>query len=260
MIDAHCHLDFERFDADRDALLDSARAAGVRGWIVAGVDPTGWDRQAALAAREPAVRVAFGIHPHAAARMGPGELAAGLDALAGRLAFAVGETGLDGSKYVPRGRLPGQAEAFRAQLALARERDLPVILHILYAHGPALEILEKDGVPACGGQVHSYSGPAELVRRYEKLGLYLSFASGVTRPEGRRVRAAAAAVSADRLLVETDCPDQRPYGREGSRNLPGWLPDVVAALAVARDEAPEAVAERTAQNARACFGLPTEWP
>ncbi len=253
MIDAHCHLDFERFDADREALLAAARAVGVRRWLCAGVRPGDWDRQAALEAAEDGVASCFGIHPHVAARMGADDLAAAMDALAARARLAVGETGLDGSRYVPRGSHEAQFEAFRAQLALARERDLPVVLHVLQAHGATLDVLERDGVPAAGGMVHSYSGSAELVARYEKLGLYVSFSGSITRPGAKKVRAAAMATSPDRLLVETDCPDQVPTGVVGGRNLPEYLPRIVKSVAAARDEPWEDVARRTAENAARLF-------
>lgn len=256
MIDAHCHLDFPRFDKDRDALLNSARAAGVRGFVVAGVSPDAWDAQAALEAAHPDIVSCFGIHPHTAARYDKAALAAALDQLAARARLAIGELGLDNSKYVPRGSLPTQEVAFRAQLALARDRNLPIVLHVLQAHGRALAILKADGVPAAGGMVHSYSGPPALVGDYEALGLYLSFSGSITRPTATRGPEAARRVRADRLLVETDCPDQRPTGVKGSRNLPEYLPLIVAAVATARYEAPAEVAERTAANARRLFGLP----
>ncbi len=255
MIDAHCHIDFERFDDDRAEVLARARDVGVRGWICAGVEPRGWDRQDAVQQAHEDVHVMYGIHPHIAARMAPDALRDALARLGGRARFAVGETGLDGSKYVPRGSLDLQLDAFRAQLRLARERDLPVVLHILYAHGKAMEVLQQDGVPAAGGMVHSYSGPADLVGGYEALGLYISFAAGVTRPSAKRVLQAARAVSRHRLLVETDCPDQIPSGVAGARNLPQWLVHIVDAAAAARGEPAEEVASATARNARRLFGL-----
>jgi len=255
VIDAHCHIDFARFDGDRPEVLQRARAAGVRGWICAGVDPDAWDKQDAVAAEHPDVYPLYGIHPHTAARSSAESLAQGLEQLAVRARFAVGETGLDASRYVPRGSLQIQGEAYRAQLALARERDLPVVLHILYTHGAAIDVLRRDGVPGRGGMVHSYSGPADMVPQYEALGLYVSFAAGVTRPNARKALEAVRAVSPERLLVETDCPDQIPSGVTGGRNLPQWLPRIVDAVAAARDTPPDIIANQTAENARRLFGL-----
>ena len=255
MFDAHCHLDFSSFDDERDALIQRAREAGVHGFIVAGVDPDGWERQRRLVQEHADVYATFGLHPWVVSRWTDEQLGDALSRLSNTVEFAVGETGLDQSRHCPAGSLPIQEVAFRAQLALARERNLPVVLHILGAHGRAIEILESDGVGQAGGMVHSYSGSAELVPRYETLGLYISFAAGITRLNGHRARAAACVVSPDRLLVETDCPDQIPHGRAGERNLPEWLVDVVHALADARDETALAVGDRCAHNTRTLFGL-----
>ncbi len=255
MIDAHCHLDFAALDDDRERLMRRARQAGVRGFIVSGVDPDGWNRQRDLMQSHPDVYATFGLHPWIVSQWTETQLNDGLNQLANVVEFAVGETGLDRSRHCPAHTLPIQEAAFRAQLALARERDLPIVLHIVGAHGQAIEIMESDGLGRAGGMVHSYSGSAELVPRYEKMGLYISFSAGVTRPNAHRVRAAARAVSPDRILVETDCPDQIPHGRTGKRNLPEWLVDVVHALSEARNEPPETVGERCAQNTRRLFGL-----
>ena len=259
MIDAHCHLDFARFDDDRDAVLAAGRAAGVGGWIVAGVDPDGWKRQAALEAARSDIRCCFGLHPVAAAMLPPGELDGIMAQLATTARFAIGETGLDGSKYAPRGTLEPQTEAFRAHLALAREMNLPIVLHVLGAHGAALEVLEQDGAPEAGGLVHSYSGAAPMVRAYERHGMYISFSGSITHPTARRVLEAVRTVSPDRLLIETDCPDQRPHGVVGGRNLPEWLGLVAERVAAVRDEPVDEVKRRTAENARRLFGLEASW-
>ena len=181
-----------------------------------------------------------------------------IELLAQRAAFSIGETGLDRSRFCKAETLPRQEHAFRAQLALARALNLPVILHILGAHGRALELLASDGLPAAGGMVHSYSGSAEMVAQYEELGLYVSFSASVTRPNAARVLKAVRAVSADRLLVETDCPDQPPSSRDSKRNLPEWLVDVVQVVANARGESMDAVAKSTMNNAGRLFNVP-EW-
>ncbi len=255
MFDAHCHLDSSRFDADRGTLLERARSLGVRGFIVAGVGPSDWGKQRSVCEIHSELHACYGIHPHVAARLPDGGLSEAMEQLAGFRGVGIGETGLDSSKYVPRGSLLRQLEAYRAQLAFARERESPVVLHVLGRHAMALDTLTRDGAPACGGLVHSYSGSAELVPRYEALGMYISFSGAITRPTARRWVAAARAVSPDRLLVETDCPDQRPSTREGSRNLPEWLPVVLERLAEGLGEAPEVLAERTSANARRLFGL-----
>jgi TatD DNase family protein len=256
LLDAHNHLD--RCLAV-DQTLARARAAGVRAQVLAGVDPAGWAAQAALAGQLD-LWATFGVHPWtAAAARDPdvGALLAHLErALDGALGVApvgLGELGLDRSRQVAADSLPRQERLFRAQLALARERDLPVVLHVVRAHDRALAILRRDGLPAAGGMVHSASTPPEQVGAWLALGLHLSFAGGVTRHE--KARGAAARVPLDRLLAETDAPDQAPAGRDGP-NEPAWLGDVVRALAEVHGRSPEELAAITEANARRLFRLP----
>ena len=257
MLDAHNHLD--RCVAP-DQALARARAAGVRGQILAGVDPAGWAAQAALA-READLWACFGVHPWTAAAVRDEDEAALLEglvaALDGGLGVApvgLGELGLDRSRQVAADSLPRQERLFRAQLALARARDLPLVLHVVRAHDRALAILRRDGLPAAGGMIHSASTPPDQVPAWIDLGLHLSFAGGVTRHE--KARAAAARVPLHRLLAETDAPDQAPAGREGP-NEPAWLGDVVIALAEVHGRTPEELAAITEANARRLFRLPS---
>ena len=159
--------------------------------------------------------------------------------------------------------LPPQAqEALRTlggHLAIARRLGLPVILHALRVPDAIREELERDGVPA-GGVLHSFSGSAEHLGPLSALGLHVSFAGAVTWPGARKPGLAARAVAPDRLLVETDAPDQAPHPHRRVRNEPSRLPLVVAAVAAARAEEPAEVARRTAENARRLFRLPPGAP
>jgi TatD DNase family protein len=261
MLDAHCHLDAAAFDDDRDAVLARARQAGVLGFIVAGVSPETWPRQSALARAHDDVHVTYGIHPWTAADSEDAAaddlvaaLDAALDAADLERPVAIGEIGIDRSPRVAKDTLGRQERLMRAQLALARQRDLPVVLHIVRAHGRALEILAADGLPRAGGQVHAYSGSAELVGRYLALGLSLSFSAAATRPDGAASRAAAA-VPDHRLLVETDAPDQPSAAHHPGRNEPAFLEEIVASIASARGVSTATLAAQTERNARALFGL-----
>lgn len=259
LIDSHCHLDCDAFDLDRAAVLTRARSAEVRGFVLAGVDPSSWTRQRALAATEKGMRWSAGLHPTEVARLGAGYVARALAALGECFvgptpASALGETGLD-ARFAPRETLPAQAAAFREQLALARSLDVPVVLHIVGdgAHGRALECLRADGLPRRGGVVHAYSGSAELVQAYVALGLHLSFAGSAARPGNLKSPAAARCVPAERLLVETDAPDLSPPGLP-ARNEPSALPTVLAFLAAARGETVEELGSATSRNAAHLFG------
>ena len=262
MFDAHCHLDDERLASDLPQVLARAREAGITGFVVAGVDPDGWQRQDALARRERDVTVTYGLHPRAVPGLTAEQALAAVDALGCALddgsllpPVGLGEVGLDTMGSAQRACLDVQERIFRAQLAMARERDLPVVLHILRAHGRALEVLQADGVPRAGGMVHCYSGAADLVPRYLALGLHISFAGPVTFETAGKVREAARVVPIDRLLAETDAPDLTPEPVRPGRNEPAFLRHVIRALAEARGEQPDALARSTEHNARRLFGL-----
>ena len=233
MLDAHCHLDDPRFDADRDAVIARAWAAGLTGIVVPGVTPDRWRHLPDLARQHPRIRIGFGLHPEALAQLRPAKVQAGLADLPVWLrdhgAACVGETGLDRRSAVP---LPEQIRLTRAHLALAAELELPVVLHCVRAHAALLEVLEEHG--PLRGLLHAYSGSAELVPRYLELGLHLSFGGATTWPEARRPLRALREVPAERLLLETDAPDQAPASCRGGRNEPGFLPEIAARVAEAR--------------------------
>ncbi|MEM9195833.1 MAG: TatD family hydrolase, partial [Myxococcota bacterium] len=229
-----------------------ARAAGVERFVVPGVDPRNWDRVVGL--RETTgVSVALGIHPWVLRSLDSDGLNRALEALpiqAARHAAAIGEVGFDRSL---RGEvsLDEQRRVLLAHRAVAEDQSLPLILHVVGEHGAALEALEAGGPLAAGGTVHSFSGNAALVPRYEALNLHLSFAGGVARAQAKKPRAAAAAVSRDRLLIETDAPDQ-PLAK-GARNEPAMLPKIAVAIAECRHCSVEEVASATFENAEALF-------
>ena len=253
-VDAHCHLDVEDFAADRDAVFERAHRVGVRGFVVAGVGPEAWGAQRTLAAR-PGVKWTAGLHPVAVADGADVDaaLAALPQAFVGaHAAVGVGETGLDRrAAHAPT--LDRQEAAFRAHLAFARERNLPVVLHLVACYAPALDLLRRDGLPPAGGMVHAWSGGPELVRDFCALGLHLSVAGLVAHPRSRRLRAAAAAIPFDRLLIETDAPDMAPPDLP-RRNEPAFLPAIAAAVAAARGCTAHAVIVSTAANAARLFG------
>jgi len=273
MLDAHCHLNSTRLEAEPESLLAEARAAGVTGIVMAGVDSTCWSTQLDLVKRFPThVFPVFGLHPQVIPSLNDAEIRSELSTLRDLIArhrpVALGETGLDALSPETRSCLDVQKSVFRQQLAIARETELPVVLHLLRAEAHALAILKADGVPKRGGVVHSFSGSADFALALVRLGLHVSFCGTLTLPQSRRLREAAVAVPLERILIETDSPDQTPWAAgqapDGSRlthtppNRPAWLPEIAAALADARGLTVESVAEATEANTRALFGLPRE--
>ena len=166
----------------------------------------------------------------------------------------LGEVGLDRTVSKEASFVARQVRAMRAQLKIAKRLNYPVVLHIVRAHGLALEILKTTGVPDAGGVIHSFTGSAEMAREYQALGLFISFSTGILRNATSRWIAAANAVAPDRLLVETDSPDQSPF-LDQPLNEPANLTVVIDALAAARGEAPTELGARTAANAKRLFRL-----
>jgi len=261
MFDSHCHLDSERFDGEgeRDAVVERARAAGVERILVPGVAPAEWPRLAEVKARYPEVRIAVGLHPQALPGLSKSAIRQALHDLAGTAhalgAVAIGECGFDGGTAKEGNvRHETQALVVDAHMRVADELGLPIVLHVLRAHDEALRALERHGSLRAGGVVHSYSGSAELVPRYVALGLHVSFAGSITRERARRPVEAARVVPADRLLVETDAPDQTPTGAERERCEPADVGLVIAAVARARGVPRDEIAALTSRNAKALFG------
>lgn len=223
------------------AALEAGRAGGVRDVLLAGEDETGWRAQSALAS--PGVHLAYGCHPwRAAGAIDAETLAAALPELAAPI--AIGEIGLDGSGR-HRARLATQEAAFLAQLDLARQRDLPVVLHIVRAHGAALACVDRCRAPP--GIVHGFSGSAEVAEEWLRRGFLLSFGPLVCNERAKRARIAASQVPLDRLLVESDSPT----GFES----PAGINQVLASLAGLRSEPAAVLMQETAANARRLLRL-----
>jgi TatD DNase family protein len=256
VIDSHCHLDMPRFDADRDAVLERTWAAGVTGLVVPGVAPATWEALLEWPARDRRVQVGLGIHPQFLPELDERDderHLAELDSLLGRgVAIAVGECGLDGptKEAVPMER---QLRVLKAHFALARKHRLPLLMHCLRAHPELLKLLETEPVPEAGLLMHSYSGSADLTKKYVRHGCHFSFAGPISFEEARRPIDALRSVPLDRLLVETDAPDQAPHPHRGQRSEPAFLPIIVDAMARGRGDAVDPLRASLLQNTLRLF-------
>jgi len=259
LFDTHCHFDFDEFATDRSTFLRRAHERGITQMLVPGVSPRLWERQGGVLT-ECGVRGAYGVHPFWAHEVTSADLAAVLArlerALADEAIVAVGECGLDRPR-AERGAasLAWQADLLEHQLRIAQRVQLPVILHCVRAHGRLIEILDALGPLPKGGVLHAYSGSAELIPRYLEHGMYFGFGGAVTKPAFARVRQALLRVPDDRLVLETDAPDQAPVWARAP-NEPAELARIAQVIAELRGVPLEALASRTTANARRLFGLP----
>lgn len=250
IFDSHAHYDSEQFSGDRDALLASLPAVGVRFVMNAASDLASARESIRLAERHAFVYAAAGVHPHEA-KDAPPALEEQLTLLAKHpKVCAIGEIGLDFHyDYSPKEK---QREVFRRQLALAKELDMPVIIHDREAHGETLALL-KEYRPK--GIVHCFSGSAEMARELVALGLYLGFTGVVTFKNAKKALEAAAATPMDKLLIETDCPYMAPEPFRGKRCDSSMLPGVVTALAALKGVPPQEMASQTCENACRVYGI-----
>jgi TatD DNase family protein len=250
--DAHTHLDHPDFAGDLDAVVARARAAGVDGFVVAAADPERWSEGQALGARIGAT-VVLGVHPWDAGSLGDQEGLRLLAALRALPMVGVGEIGLDALRARDDASRARQRRWYRDQLAIARERALPVVLHGVRAWPEVLDVIARDGPSAAGGMAHAWTGAPDLARRAVALGLHVSFGPAILRDRALRGRASVSVVPIDRLLVETDCPSMAPVGV--TRGEPAHVIEVAAQVASLRGEPLAYVLERTRHNARALFGI-----
>ncbi|KAB2325178.1 TatD family deoxyribonuclease [Betaproteobacteria bacterium SCN1] len=250
-IDTHSHFDAAEFDADRDTEYARARAAGVDVQIVPSVARTNFDAVATVCAHYSGCLPAWGLHPMYVAAHAQDDL----DALRARIAaqrpVAVGEIGLD--LFVRGLDVAAQEHFYAEQLKIARDHDLPVLLHCRKSSDLLLKHLRRIRVP--GGIAHAFNGSAQQAAAFIKLGFRLGFGGAFTWPRAHHLRRLAAELPLDAIVLETDSPDIPPVWIGRGRNAPGELPRIAAALARLRELDVETVARTTTANARRVLRL-----
>ena len=259
-LDSHCHVTADRFDEDRQEVIERAFAGGVDALISigSGYGIHGNAEALALAQTDPRIWAAIGVHPHEAAELDDENRRAMREWLANDRVVAVGECGLD-YHYMNAPR-ETQRAVFAEQVALARELDMPVTIHVRgdepNAYDELLEIWIAEGQRSLEGVLHCYTGTLDFARRAIDEGFYISFSGILTFKKSDDLREVARGVPLDRLMVETDAPFLAPQGHRGKRNEPLWVARVGETLAELHAETVETIAERTSANARALFRLP----
>ncbi len=252
LADSHCHVDMPQFDADREAVLQRAREAGVVDMLlIGGVDEERGHTRAVGVAEQYGFNASAGIHPHEA-RLGGEAAYDELRALAraGRI-VAIGEIGLDFHyDHSPR---DVQRAVFRRQVRLARELGLPVIIHTREADAETAALLEEEKAGEVGGVIHCFTGGTELASRALGLGFSISFSGIVAFPRSETIQEVARTVPLDRLLVETDAPFLAPPPHRGKRNEPAFVVEVARRVAALRGAPVEEIAAATLANFRRIF-------
>jgi TatD DNase family protein len=255
MIDSHCHLDPGVYGGDQgvDAAVSRAVEAGVEAMLTVG-SGYGFDsaaRALAVARRHANVRASVGLHPHDAKEFTEERFAALLEMAAAPEVLALGEMGLD--FHYDNSPRDTQREVFRAQLRVAKQRALPVIIHDRDSGGETLRILDEEGAWATGVLYHCYTGDVPQMQQIVERGGYVSIPGIVTFKTAGEMAEVARLAPLDRILVETDAPFLTPVPHRGKKNEPAFVRFTLAKIAELRGMAPKALDEATSANTRRFF-------
>jgi TatD DNase family protein len=250
LVDTHCHLDLKEFDADREAVLERAREAGVQRVLVPGTDLASSRRAVALAEQHAVLRAAVGVHPNEAGDFSLETLAELRDLAQHPKVDAIGEIGID--LYWHTVAVEKQQQAFRAQLELASELERPVIIHDREAHAEVMAGL-REVTPPAGVVLHAFSGDEALAQQAVAAGFYLGVDGPLTYKKNETLRGVFRTVPLERIVIETDAPYLTPQARRGTRNEPAFVRSVAEKLAEVRASTLAQVAVATTGNAAHLF-------
>ncbi|WP_354015510.1 TatD family hydrolase [Dyella japonica] len=249
LTDSHAHIDDASFASDREAMFRRAREAGIRHIVVPAIDQASWPGIAELCADHTQALPAYGMHPIYIDQHRPEHIQQLVAWLKTHRAVAVGEIGLD--YFLPELDVERQREYFLQQLHVARDFDLPVIVHARRAMDEVTSTMRRIG--GLRGVVHSFSGSLQQAERLWEMGFHLGIGGPVTYERAQRLRHIVATMPIERLLLETDAPDQPGACHRGERNEPSNIVEVLNVIAELRGESPEAIAAATTRNARTLF-------
>ncbi len=253
LIDSHAHLDDRRFDKDRDRLIKSLKELGVDLVINPGADLNSSIKAVSLSGKYDNIYAAVGVHPHSAKEMDESTIEILKSFTNREKVVAIGEIGLD--YYYDNSPRDIQQKRFIEQLNLAKEVDLPVIIHTREATKDTFHILKEAQDGSLEGVMHCFSGSVEMAMEYIKLGFYISLAGPVTFKNARVSKEVAKAVPLDKLMIETDAPYLTPEPYRGKRNEPFYVRYVAGTIAELRGISFEEVAKQTSENTKKLFRI-----
>jgi TatD DNase family protein len=250
LIDTHCHIDLDAFDDDRNAVIERAHQAGVQQMLVIGFEPVRWKAALELQSCVPGLSVAAGLHPNSANQFDQ-QLIKEIETVAREHDIvAIGETGID--LYWDAAPLELQQRAFAEQIDLARQLDLPFIIHQRDAEREVVDALKRFDGPHWG-VLHCFTGDWHYAQEILELGLHVGLGGAITFKSRTDLHVAAAQIPLDRIVLETDSPFMAPVPHRGKRNEPAYVLNVAQRLAELRDVGVDEIAETTSANAERVF-------
>ena len=256
LIDTHCHLDFSVFDNDRSDVIKSCQSLGIQQFIIPGVYPEQWQQSFHLFKDHKNIHTIAGLHPWFISKLErPDNITEFQTALRNFIinhqSIAIGECGLD--KMIDEA-FSTQIALFKAQLDIANELDLPIVIHHRKTHQETLQLL-KAAKPSKGGVIHAFSGSYDIAKQYCDLGFKLGIGGTITYPRANKTREAIKKLPLEALLLETDAPDMPINGKQGERNSPEYLPSILSALSDLLKIKLDIIAKETTNNAQKLFNL-----
>ena len=245
IIDTHCHLDVTDFDHDREQVLKNCRDKGISKIIVPAIEAKSWNKVLDLCKAEQGLYPALGLHPVFIQHHHSKNLIQLEQLLETTSPVAIGEVGLD--FYIKELDQQQQLELFEAQLVIAKNHSLPVILHVRKAHDQVLKLLKN--MKLKGGFCHAFNGSYQQAEQYLELGFKLGFGGTLTYENSTKIHKLAKTLPLEAIVLETDAPDMVVESHRGQRNSPEYILESLTALASIRNEDIETIAEQTTKNA-----------
>ena len=252
MIDTHAHLQWPAFGKDREEVIERAFAAGLKAIVSVGYDVNASRQSVQIANDHESIYAVVGIHPHNAKTMSASVLDSLRELAQDPKVVAIGEIGLDYYRDLsPRAR---QKEAFEQQILLAKELEVPIVVHDREAHNDVLEVIRSFGKDV-NGVLHCFSGDLKMAEEAIDLGYLISIAGPVTFPNARKLHQLVQHLPEESIVLETDCPFLPPQSRRGERNEPLYILETAHKVAELKGMQLDELVELTSQNARRMFEI-----
>lgn len=253
LIDSHAHIHFKDFQGEISQILDRARDAGVTGIVNIGTDLSSSREVVSLGQQYPQIFSVVGVHPHDVAKMADDDLSSLEELARGEKVVGIGEVGLD--YYYEHSPKETQQRRLRDLIRVAKKIQKPLVIHCRDAFDDCFRILDDEDGWSVGGVFHCYSGDLPTAERIVQKGFYVSFSGIVTFKKANVLQEVARKISAEKFLVETDCPFLTPEPHRGKRNEPAYVRLVAQKIAELRETSVEEIAKATAQNTARLFRL-----
>lgn len=251
LIDSHCHLDFEVFDKDRSDVLQRAKDNNICDIVIPGTEKAHWDRIKLLCKKYPQLHACYGLHPYWVNTHNKHDVEKLKLYIDSNRPVALGECGLD---FRPQqADKKTQLYFFEAQLDIAADRQLPVVIHSVRATEVVIQSIKK--INKLHGMIHSYSGSLEQAKQLVDLNFYISVGSSVTYNNAKNIKQVVKEIPLTSLLIETDAPDQPDKKNKGKRNEPAYILNTVKAISEIRGESVDMIAKQTTINAKKLFSI-----